>query len=122
MRKPTPETILSTYSDGADIFASSRNRTLFELPMLRAIVRHAKGRDVADIGCGTGQPLATWMARRGFRMTGIDGAKPMLAHYHRNVVGARIMHQDMRYLALNCRFDVLLAWDSFFHLSPHAQL
>ncbi|MDD9716012.1 methyltransferase domain-containing protein [Dinoroseobacter sp. PD6] len=118
---PTPEQVLSTYGRVADDFARMRNTSLFELPMLQAVQAHAPGRDLLDLGCGPGAPLARWLSWRGFRVTGVDGAAGMLPHFRRSTRGARTLRADMRHLALGRRFDALLAWDSFFHLSLRDQ-
>ncbi|WP_240149412.1 trans-aconitate 2-methyltransferase [Asaia sp. As-1742] len=41
----------------------------------------------------------------------------MIELFRRNLPGVAVHFADMRKLALNCRFQGLLAWDSFFHLS-----
>lgn len=119
--RPLPGDILPTYRRKAARYAVIRNTSLFERPMLDALDRAAPGRDLLDLGCGTGRPLAQDLRRCGFRITGVDGAAEMLAHYRRNVPGAGRVHRDMRGLALGRCFDAVLAWDSFFHLDPVAQ-
>ena len=42
----------------------------------------------------------------------------MIALFQRNLPGVEAILADMRGLALDRVFDALLAWDSFFHLSP----
>ena len=76
---------------------------------------------VVDIGCGSGLPIAGELIRRGFDVTGVDGAQVMLALFQKNLPGVALHLADMRQLALGRRFSGLLAWDSFFHLSPHDQ-
>ncbi|MBK1664336.1 SAM-dependent methyltransferase [Rhodospirillum rubrum] len=76
---------------------------------------------VLDIGCGSGLPIARELVRRGFDVTGVDGASTMLALFGRNLPGTPAHLADMRELALGRRFAGLLAWDSFFHLSPADQ-
>lgn len=77
--------------------------------------------EVLDIGCGSGQPIARELFRRGIPVTGVDGAPEMIALFRRNLPGAPVHLADMRRLALPQRFDGLLAWDSLFHLSPADQ-
>lgn len=112
-----PEDILPTYRTVADAFARDRATSLFERPMLEALVHHAPGPRLLDLGGGTGRPLGQWLAAQGFHVTAVDGAAPMLAHYRRNVPRATCHLCDMRFLHLPQQFDVLVAWDSFFHLS-----
>ena len=71
-----------------------------------------------DLGCGTGEPIAQWFKAEGFAVTGMDFATAML-----DIARARWPKDDwrvgdMRKLNLGDeRFDGLIAWDSFFHLT-----
>jgi len=76
---------------------------------------------VLDIGCGSGLPIARELIRRGFDVTGVDGTPTMLALFRHNLLDSMAYFSDMRQLALGQRFAGLLAWDSFFHLSPNDQ-
>ncbi len=83
------------------------------------------GRDpglrVLDLGCGSGQPIAEWFVARGDRVTGVDGAAEMLAECRIPVPGMAVILADMRGLALGQKFDIVVAFNSFFHLSPNDQ-
>lgn len=109
--------ILPAYARAADHWAATRNRTLFEADALRAVLAGQQNAQVLDLGCGSGQPIAEWFARQGCAVTGVDGAAPMLRHFRAALPGARAVLADMRQLALGHHFDVIIAWDSFFHLS-----
>jgi len=76
---------------------------------------------VLDIGCGSGLPIARELIRRRFDVTGVDSTPTMLALFQRNMPDTPAHLADMRELALGQRFAGLLAWDSFFHLSPNDQ-
>ncbi|MEL7117343.1 MAG: methyltransferase domain-containing protein [Pseudomonadota bacterium] len=116
------EQILATYDAVADTFAKERNKSLFERPWLDRFLAHVRPpRRVLDIGCGTGQPIARYLVDRRADVTGVDGAAAMIAHFAKNVPTARAVHADMRQMALGARFDGLLAWNSFFHLSQSDQ-
>jgi len=80
------------------------------------------GAAVLDIGCGSGLPIAAELVRRGYDVTGVDFAAPMLDLARRNVPGAAFALADMRTLALGREFQAVLAWDSFFHLAPGDQV
>lgn len=117
-----PDDILPTYEIEAARWARARNRSLWEEPALIACVAgRAPGLAVLDLGCGAGQPIAEWFIARGDRVTGVDGAAAMLAEARARVPGMEVIHADMRDLALGRRFDVILAFNSFFHLSPADQ-
>lgn len=117
-----PDDILETYGREAAGWARDRNRSLWELPVLEALVAgRAPGLAVLDLGCGSGEPIAQWFVARGDRVTGVDGAAPMIAEMAARVPGAEGLVADMRGLSLGRRFDVVLAWNSFFHLAPDDQ-
>jgi len=122
---PTAEDVLTTYDRVAPEFQSQRNRSLFEKSTLDRLLgvtpHHQSPRRLLDLGCGTGAPLATYLADRGLAVTGVDGAANMVALFRQTLPQAHAVHADMRSLDLGQRFDAILAWDSFFHLSPDAQ-
>ncbi|MDF0598173.1 class I SAM-dependent methyltransferase [Psychromarinibacter halotolerans] len=116
-----PEDILPTYERVARGYAASRDKTLFERRWLDRMLNFAPGRRVLDIGCGPGRPIAEYLLDRRCVVTGVDGAPAMVALFRQNLPGADCIRSDMRGLNLGRRFDALLAWDSFFHLSPGDQ-
>ncbi|MBS7542275.1 class I SAM-dependent DNA methyltransferase [Ancylobacter oerskovii] len=79
------------------------------------------GAALLDIGCGPGLPIAGHLVAHGHRVTGIDSAPEMIALFRANLPEAEARVADMRELALGRRFGGLIAWDSFFHLSPGDQ-
>ncbi|MGP1356355.1 class I SAM-dependent methyltransferase [Roseicyclus sp.] len=120
--RPGPEAILPAYEREARDWARTRNRALWEEPaLLAAVGGRAPGLRVLDLGCGSGQPIAEWFDRRGDAVTGVDGAAAMIAEFRARVPGAEAVLADMRGLALGPRFDVVIAFNSVFHLSPDDQ-
>jgi SAM-dependent methyltransferase len=116
-----PDRILATYDRVADDWDRHRDRTLFERRWLDRFLDHAPGRRILDIGCGSGRPIAQYLSERRAKLTGVDGAERMVELFKANLPEAKAVLADMRGLALNNRFDGILAWDSFFHLSPEDQ-
>lgn len=117
-----PDDILPAYEREAAYWARARNRALWEEPALLATVGgRAPGLSVLDLGCGSGQPIAQWYVARGDRVTGVDGAATMIAECRARVPQAKAIHADMRGLSLGRGFDVILAFNSFFHLCPDDQ-
>jgi SAM-dependent methyltransferase len=95
----------------------------------RFIAALPPGGSVLDLGCGSGAPIARDLVARGFRVTGIDSAPDMIAMCRNRLptetwqVTRQVTWQvaDMRTLQLGARFDGILAWDSYFHLSHDDQ-
>ncbi|WP_461425561.1 class I SAM-dependent methyltransferase [Gymnodinialimonas sp.] len=113
---------MPNYRVEAARWARERGQSLWERPALEACVAgRAAPLRVLDLGCGSGQPIAEWFVARGDAVTGVDGAPEMLAECALRVPEVTRVLADMREMALGQRFDILLAFNSFFHLTPQAQ-
>lgn len=75
---------------------------------------------VLDIGCGSGVP-ARYLIEQGCRVTGVDSSTAMITMCRNRFLEQHWHVADMRTLALECAFNGILAWDSFFHLPPPDQ-
>jgi SAM-dependent methyltransferase len=119
------EDVISIYDREGPDWAPTRDRRLIERPWLDralAVAPHPKGRKrVLDLGCGAGRPIAEYLLDRGCIVTGVDASRPMIELFARVVPRAIALHADMRGLKLSETFDLVIAWDSFFHLSPDDQ-
>lgn len=119
-----PEDILPTYRRVGPAYAAQRDRSLFEKPWLDRILADAPGAptpEILDLGCGGGAPIATYLAAHGAQVTGVDGAASMVTVFRTAVPGATAHMADMRGLDLGSRFDAVIAFNSFFHLSKQDQ-
>jgi SAM-dependent methyltransferase len=89
-----------------------------EVPHLNAFAEALPpGGSVLDIGCGAGEPVARILIERGLRVTGLDSSPSLVAMCRERFPAGGWIVGDMRALDLGKRFDGLLAWHSFFHLS-----
>ncbi|MBV9583842.1 MAG: class I SAM-dependent methyltransferase [Alphaproteobacteria bacterium] len=79
------------------------------------------GSSVLDLGCGAGEPVASFLVKHGLHVTGIDSSPQMIRLARNRMPEQEWIVADMRRLALKRRFDGVLAWDSYFHLSHEAQ-
>ncbi len=116
------EGVVGLYRRHARAWAADRARVFSEagwLARFGAIVP-AAGR-VLDIGCGAGEPMVRWLMGRGYDVTGVDAAPEMIALCGAAFPRAAWLVADMWGLALWCRFEGVLAWDSLFHLRPEDQ-
>ncbi len=76
---------------------------------------------VLDLGCGSGAPVGQYMAECGLHVTGVDSSPTLISLCRQNLPQHEWLVGDMRSLRLPRRFDGVLAWDSFFHLTPDDQ-
>jgi hypothetical protein len=61
------------------------------------------------------------MAERGLHITGVDSSPTLISLCRQRLPDQERLVDDMRSLRLPRRFDGVLAWDSFFHLTPSDQ-
>ena len=114
--------IIGLYDRHAGEFDVQRGRRLFEKNWLdRFLALIPCGGSILDLGCGMAEPIAAYFIACGYTVTGVDSSPNMIG-----LCTARFPEQiwqvgDMRQLSLNRRFDGILAWDSFFHLTPQDQ-
>ena len=114
--------IIGIYSRHASAFDRQRSRALFEQAWLnRFLAAMPPERAVLDLGCGSGEPLAGYLIAAGCDVTGIDTSVDLLALCMARFPQHAWLQGDMRALALQRRFQGVLAWDSFFHLTPDDQ-
>ena len=114
--------IVGLYERHAGAFDEARGRTLFEAPWLeRFLALLAPGASVLDIGCGSAEPIARYLIENGFAVSGVDSSPSLVGLCRARFPDRDWQVADMRALALGRKFDGLLAWDSFFHLTPEDQ-
>jgi SAM-dependent methyltransferase len=110
------------YERFASAFDRERGKSLIERPYLDAVASHlAPGASILDLGCGTGEPIARHLIAQRYDVAGVDAAPSMIATCRRRFPAGTWIEADMRMLALDRRFDAIIAWDSFFHLDQDEQ-
>jgi 2-polyprenyl-3-methyl-5-hydroxy-6-metoxy-1,4-benzoquinol methylase len=87
----------------------------------RFITCLTRGAQVLDLGCGSGMPVAHHLVEHGLHVTGVDTSPTLITLCHRRMPQQEWMVADMRTVALQRRFDGILGWDSFFHLTQADQ-
>ena len=114
--------VIGTYQEVASEWEAARLRTLFEKPWLgRMTAGLGRGARILDLGCGAGEPIAAYLIAQGFAVTGVDGAPAMIEICRTRWPGGDWRVADMRGLGLGERFDAVMAWNSFFHLTADEQ-
>src|SRR5258708_4057574 len=86
-----------------------------------AVKRAPKKGSVLDLGCGGGEPIARYFVDHGFKVTGIDTSPKMIGFCKQRFPEETWLVGDMRHLRLDRCFDIIVAWDSFFHLDHESQ-
>jgi SAM-dependent methyltransferase len=116
------ERIVGLYDQNAEAWAALRGSTLKEQEWIDRFLSFVPtGGSILDIGCGSGEPIARYLIEQGYRVTGVDSSPAMIGICQDHLPRAEWRVSDMRTLDLGRRFDGVLAWYSFFHLSMEDQ-
>jgi SAM-dependent methyltransferase len=114
--------IMNLYQRHAADWDRERGRSLFEKDWLdRFLALLPLKPSVLDVGCGAAEPIARYFIEDGCDVTGIDSSPSLIAMCKDRFPDQGWIVADMRTLSLDRRFDGILAWDSFVHLSPEDQ-
>ena len=124
MTPPEADRIIDLYQRKAHEWARDRGlrNSLFEKPWLdrfRALL--PPGASVLDLGCGAAEPIARYLIENQYDVTGVDSSLALIAICKVCFPRQDWIVEDMRHLAMDRRFNGILAWDSFFHLCPDDQ-
>jgi ubiquinone/menaquinone biosynthesis C-methylase UbiE len=114
--------VYKSYEKIADWFDSHRSRELCEKPWLdKAIALLPKKPKILDLGCGMGDPIIPYFLEKGCLVTGVDGSAKLISLAKERYPEVEFITRDMRDLEFNRKFDLIIAWHSFFHLSQNDQ-
>lgn len=114
--------VYKTYDKIADWFDSHRSRELFEKSWLdKAMALLPENPQVLDLGCGMGEPIIPYFLGKGCVVTGVDGSAKLVALAKSRHPEVEFIISDMRGLDLGKKFNLVIAWHSFFHLSQDDQ-
>jgi SAM-dependent methyltransferase len=114
--------IIGIYERHAGVWSRDRGDYLYEKGWIDSFLALLpKDPTVLDIGCGTGVPIARYLMEHRCQVTGVDASSAMITRCVDRFPERTWHLADMRTLALNQRFDGILAWDSFFHLTQDDQ-
>lgn len=114
---------LKSYKKIAKWFIENRSQELFEKKWLDKAIANLERNDnkILDLGCGTGEPIAKYFLDNNFDVTGVDGCEEFIKLAKEKLKQGTFLHQDMRDLNLNKKFNLIISWHSFFHLTVNEQ-
>jgi RimJ/RimL family protein N-acetyltransferase len=109
----TPEQVVASYDRLADQWVDVSTHGFALVERAVAFVKH-KG-VALDVGCGTGR-LFGLLVKHGFRTDGIDVSPAMIALARDRHPDARLFHADIGRWELPEAYDLIVAWDSVWHV------
>ena len=110
------------YEKNATRFAHERPKKLVEKPWLERLRKliPANGK-VLDLGCGAGEPIASYLIRHDYRVVGLDTSPTMIRLAQENLPTGDWRLGDIRTFDFPEQFDCIIGWNSFFHLTREEQ-
>lgn len=116
------ENIIELYRKYAREWVALRGEDLYEKVWLDRLLALVPAQaQILDIGCGSGKPIAAYLLAQGYTVTGVDSSETMLLMARQNFPEQTWLQADMQQFNLAQKFDAILAWDSFFHLTQDDQ-
>jgi SAM-dependent methyltransferase len=76
---------------------------------------------VLDLGCGAGEPIASYFLKHGHSVVGLDASANMIRLARENIPTGDWRLGDMRTFDFPDRFYGVIGWNSFFHLTREEQ-
>jgi RimJ/RimL family protein N-acetyltransferase len=113
----TPEQVAASYDQIAERWLDLSTYGFAQIERAVAFVKH-KGAAL-DVGCGTGRCLDL-LTSHGFTTDGIDASEAMITLARDRHPEARLFHTDIGRWELPRSYDLIVAWDSVWHV-PLAQ-
>lgn len=118
MNNYKPENVVrESYNQIANVYHKQRDKFKNDdiLNSFASIL--SSGSEVLDVGCGAGVPVAQFLVKTDFKVTGVDISSSMVELARKNVPEATFFEMDMKKLEFeDRRFDGITALYSLFHI------
>lgn len=112
-----------SYDNIADGFAKMRTEFVADKPYVEEFIAHLPPKaNVLDVGCGSGVPIAEYLVKHEFSVTGVDGSKELINIAKLNVPTLDGICSDIRTFRPEISFDGIIEWWCLFHLPVQDQL
>ncbi|MHA3053806.1 class I SAM-dependent methyltransferase [Acinetobacter sp. ANC 4633] len=116
------ENIIGIYRKYGQQWTNLRGTDLYEKVWLdRFLALLCVPSHILDLGCGSAKPIAAYLIAQGCEVTGVDSAEVMIEMAQKHFPTQHWIQADMRTFASTQKFQGIVAWDSFFHLSKPDQ-
>jgi 2-polyprenyl-3-methyl-5-hydroxy-6-metoxy-1,4-benzoquinol methylase len=123
MKDREKKNVFKVYDIVGDWFYENRSQSLMEKDHLDSLISKLPvNARILDLGCGAGKPIYEYLVHKKFKVVGVDASEKMISIAKKNFPSGEFYIQDMRELALNQKFDAIIAWHSFFHIQQTDQI
>lgn len=94
----------------------------YGIKQLERAIQFVKNKNSAlDVGCGAGGRMISRLIQDGFDITGIDASSKMIEIAQQKHPNSKFINENIITWETNQKFDLILAWDSIFHLPLNEQ-
>lgn len=116
------QNIIEIYKKHARAWTELRGNFLYEKTWLdHFLALIPQYSEILDLGCGSGKPIADYLIQYDHKITGVDSSDVMIEMAQQHFPEQHWLQADMRTVEFEQKFNAILAWDSFFHLTPNDQ-
>ncbi|HPS87611.1 MAG TPA: class I SAM-dependent methyltransferase [Spirochaetota bacterium] len=110
------------YDKISEWWHNNHNESNYGLPQIEKAVRYTKNHGSAlDVGCGSGGRIIRKLLSEGFYITAIDVSSEMIKIAQSNHSDVNFIICDISDWDTDETFDLIIAWDSIFHLPMKKQ-
>jgi predicted TPR repeat methyltransferase len=110
------------YDQIANWWNNQQNHLTTGIDFVRSAIRLCANKGKAlDVGCGSRGRIITALLDSGFEVTGIDVSEAMLERARERHLASHFIHADICEWQPPEQYDVIIAWDSIFHVPYTAQ-
>lgn len=120
MKFVDPKHIGPKYDKIAHWWHEQHNESSYGIEQIRRAMRYCQRQGRAlDVGCGSGGRIFRVLEDSGFQITGIDASPGMISIAKENHPAVKLQVADIREWQSDERYDLIIAWDSIFHLAQN---
>ena len=114
--------VYKDYEKVAAWFQDIRSQEFYEKKYLDQLITYLKpDATILDLGCGMGKPITQYCIEKKYTVTGVDGSEKLIRQAQHLFPQSNFIIADMRTLHFSQKFDAIILWHSFFHLSQQDQ-
>jgi SAM-dependent methyltransferase len=117
-----PQELGTKYDKIAAWWQQQMQASSYGLPQLERAISYCNKREKAlDVGCGSGGRLINRLLKAGFEVTGMDVSEKMLVLARQQHPEVSFQQADICEWQNDQSYDLILAWDSIFHVPLERQ-
>lgn len=106
------------YDKIAKVWEEEHRNSRYGIWQIEKAISYCENKNTAlDVGCGCGGRISDLLIKEGFSITGIDASGEMIKIAKQNYPEINFIQADICEWQSDKKFDLIIAWDSIFHLS-----